>query len=321
MVRRLFESGILADVEVKCGDHTWKLHKAILCTRNTWFKAALSGAFKVRTFCLAMTRHSSLLLTMRHQESKTGIVTLEEREHCDVDCFLKFIYTGSIDLQKSYPRDDAFVALMRIWKTADFFRHSSLCNLAVLAANDYAKEHAQVFCAAFPGAEHDKEMDGIIKNSFIPAVSLLYGEEMKHFKDTFLPIYMGLAAASVHRLSNSEAFKNLLHNLPQFTADWATSLMKGFNIWKPLFPEISGGLCNECGKDMGGRGTVDTLKWVRNVRLMVLCDRCYRMPDLAKWAGAEEAKKTVKLDCVSKKRPTVAARRRRMAVTDLTSLN
>ncbi|KAK7700351.1 hypothetical protein SLS64_010959 [Diaporthe eres] len=296
----LFESGILADVEVKCGDHTWKLHKAILCTRSVWFKNALTGAF---------------------EESNTRIVTLDEEEQLDVDCFLRFIYTGSVDLQKSYPRDDTFVALMRIWKMADFFINDSLRNLAVRAAKDHAQEHAKAFCTAFPGADHDKEMDSIIKDSFNPAVSLLYGEEMSHLKSKFLPIYMGLAAASVHRLSNNEAFQNLLHKFPQFAADWATSLMKGFNIWNPLCPERAGGLCNECGKDMGGRGTVDTLKWVRNVRLMVLCDRYYRMPDLAEWAGAEEAKKTVKLDCLKKKKPILARREGQIAAPGFLSLN
>ncbi|KAG6358049.1 hypothetical protein INS49_013933 [Diaporthe citri] len=209
----LFESGVLADVEVKCGDHTWKLHKVILCTRSTFFKSALMGAFK---------------------ESETGIVTLKKREQCDVGCFLKFIYTGSIDLQDSYPGDDALVALMRIWKTADFFCHGSLCKLAVHAANDYAKEHAQVFCTAFPGADHDKEMDEIIEQSFKPAVRFVYSEEMKDFVSTFVPIYKRLATASVHRLSNSEAFQTLLREVPQFAAELVTSLMRSFKIWAAL---------------------------------------------------------------------------------------
>lgn len=45
-VQRFFEGGDLADVDVKCGDHTWKLHKAILCARSVWFKKALTGPFK-----------------------------------------------------------------------------------------------------------------------------------------------------------------------------------------------------------------------------------------------------------------------------------
>lgn len=303
--RRLFESGMLADVEIKCGDHTWKLHKVILCTRNIWFKRALMGTFKVRTFYLVMNGYPSCLLTVMHQEAGTGIVTLEEREERDADCFLKFIYTGSVDLQKSYPEDDAFVALMRIWKTAKFFFSDSLCNLAVHAANEYAKDHTQVFCSAFPGADHEKEMDSIINNSFKPALSFLYSKEMKHFAPTFLPIYKRLAAASVHRLSESEAFHTLLREVPDFAAEWATSLMRSFKVWNPLNPKRAGGCCYECGKDMGGKGTVDSSRWIRNELLIVTCDRCYRMPDLAEWADTEEAKRKVKIDRVSKKNPHV----------------
>lgn len=272
-------------MEVKCGDHTWKLHKIILCTRNPWFKSAFMGTFKVRTFYLAMNGDSSCLLTMINQEAGTGIVTLEEREQCDVDCFLKFIYTGYIDLQKSYPGDDAFVALMRIWKTADFFCSGSLRNLVVHAANEHAKDHTQVFCTAFPGADHEKEMDSIINNSLKPALSFLYSEEMKHLAPTFLPIYKRLVAASVHRLSKSEAFHNLLRKVPDFAAEWAILLMRSFKIWNPLNPKRAGGCCYDCGKDMGGKATVDSLRWVQDELLIVKCVQCYRMPTLEVLTG------------------------------------
>lgn len=285
---RLFESGNLADVEVKRGDSTWKLHKAILCNRSVWFKKALTGPFKVRTLWSGMIRCPVSMLTMRHQETETGTVTLEEKEQCDIDCFLKFIYTGSIHLQKSYPGDDAFVALMRIWKTADYFVHEPLRDLVVRAANDHAQEQAQFFCTAFPGADHVKEVDNVVENSFNPAVSLLYTEEMEPLRETFLPIYMTMAVASVHGLSKSKAFSSLLHDFPRFAADWATELMRGFRKWKPVNPRRAGGCCNQCGEYMGGRGTVDTLKWVRDEYMMVLCDRCYRVPALAEWESTRK---------------------------------
>lgn len=48
-IRRLLESGMLADAEVKCAERTWKVHKIILCTRSDWFKKALMGPFKARS--------------------------------------------------------------------------------------------------------------------------------------------------------------------------------------------------------------------------------------------------------------------------------
>lgn len=155
---------------------------------------------------------------MRLQESETRTVTLQEQYHCDIDCFLKFIYTGPFNTEKSYPGDDTFVALMRIWKTANFFCHDTLCDLAFRAANSYARKQVQLFCAAFPGADHDEEMEVIIEDSFKPVISLLYTEEMGHLKEIFQPIYMTMAVASVHGLSTSKAFSSLLHDFPHFAA-------------------------------------------------------------------------------------------------------
>lgn len=45
--KSLLESGLFADAEVHCAGHTWKVHRAILCSRNKWFKAAFAGTFKV----------------------------------------------------------------------------------------------------------------------------------------------------------------------------------------------------------------------------------------------------------------------------------
>ncbi|KAG8157843.1 hypothetical protein KVR01_012505 [Diaporthe batatas] len=258
----LFESGFLADVEVKCGGQTWKLHKTILCTRSVWFNKALTGVFK---------------------ESETGVVALQEQERCDIDCFLKFIYTGSIDLQKSYPGDDALVALLRVWKTADYLVHAPLRDLAVRGTSSHAREHAQSLCTAFPGENHVEDTEKIIESSLNPAISLLYSEEMGSLKKTFLPIYMSMAIASVHGLSNSKAFGSLLRDCPEFAADWATELMRGFRQLKPVSPGRAAGRCNQCGEMMGGKGTVDTLKWVRDEYLMVVCDQCYKVPALEEW--------------------------------------
>lgn len=235
-----------------------------------------------------MIKFAGRLLMVRLQESETGVVILQEQEQCDIECFLKFIYTGSIDLHKSYPGDDAFVALMRVWKTADYFVHIPLRDLAFRAASGHARELAQSLCTAFPGSDHAKDMENIIESSLNPAVSLLYTEEMESLKDTFLPIYMPMAIASVHALSNSKAFISLLQDFPDFAADWAIELMRGFRQLKPVSPRRSGGRCNQCGEEMGGKGTIDTLKWVRDEYLMVLCDRCYKVPALEEWKSTRK---------------------------------
>ncbi|KAK2609669.1 hypothetical protein N8I77_003159 [Diaporthe amygdali] len=270
----LFQTGMLADVEIRCDDHIWKLHGAILCARSKWFHSALTGSFK---------------------ETKTRKVILEETEHDDLDCFLEFIYTGSIDPQKSYPGDDTFVALLRTWKTADFFCHDGLRSLAIRAANDYAKELAHVLCTAFPAADYRDKIECLVESSFIPAVSLLYCEAMECLKPIFSPILMALAVAGTHRLSQSHAFQSFLEDYPQFAADWVAPRMKLVGMWGPVSRKRAGGLCNQCGMRRGR--TVDTFRWVRDMLLMVLCDRCYRLPALEEWeikmkvGGAKKSKK------------------------------
>ncbi|KAJ0116889.1 btb poz domain-containing protein [Diaporthe amygdali] len=264
---KLFESGKLDDVKVKCADYTWKLHKAILCARSKWFKSALAGSYR---------------------GTGTGEVIEEDFEKLDLEPFLKFLYTGSFDIQKSYPGVDAFVALMRVWKTADYFCHDELCDLAVCAAKDHAQELARTFCSAFPAIGHGDKVESLLESSFNPAVRTLYDEANESLKSSFLPILLELALASTHRLSQSNAFQSLLHDTPGFAVDWTTSLMKSFSTWSAVSRKRAGGQCNECGRELGGGGTVDTLKWVRHVRLMVLCDRCYQMPSLAEWENRKE---------------------------------
>lgn len=69
----LLQSGLFSDAEVRCGSRTWKVHKAILCTRSEWFKKALMGHFK---------------------ESATGIVTIEICSEDEVNLLLHYLYTG-----------------------------------------------------------------------------------------------------------------------------------------------------------------------------------------------------------------------------------
>ncbi|KAK4243283.1 BTB/POZ protein, partial [Corynascus novoguineensis] len=68
-----------ADVTVTCGEHTLRLHRAIICSQSPFFETACSGGFK---------------------ESTTGHISIEE---VDPDIFaksVKFIYTGN------YPDED-----------------------------------------------------------------------------------------------------------------------------------------------------------------------------------------------------------------------
>ncbi|KAI0011243.1 hypothetical protein F4779DRAFT_573948 [Xylariaceae sp. FL0662B] len=52
----LLETGEFSDAVVKCGQRSWKVHRAILCPRSKWFRAALAGHFRVSTESLPLSQ-------------------------------------------------------------------------------------------------------------------------------------------------------------------------------------------------------------------------------------------------------------------------
>jgi len=80
---RLLETGLFADVTVKCQDTIWSLHKNILCTRSVWFEKALCGNF---------------------EEARTNVVTIGTFSSDSVHWVIRYIYTGG----KSRPSHFSF---------------------------------------------------------------------------------------------------------------------------------------------------------------------------------------------------------------------
>ncbi|KAG8157976.1 hypothetical protein KVR01_012248 [Diaporthe batatas] len=76
----LLSSGNFSDVEVVCGDRSWKCHGAILVPRCLWFRKALTGPF---------------------QESNTRKITLAEEDPICIDLVLKYIYGGGRHTSRS----------------------------------------------------------------------------------------------------------------------------------------------------------------------------------------------------------------------------
>lgn len=74
---RLFESGNFADVDIICqGDVVLKAHKVILCTRSSWFKAALTGLWL---------------------EADSLRICVDDKDPATMKILLKYLYSGSKD--------------------------------------------------------------------------------------------------------------------------------------------------------------------------------------------------------------------------------
>lgn len=222
-------------------------------------------------------------LTFTPQEGQTGKVTITDFKPADIDFLLNFIYTGVINLRKSYPGETTWSALIEIWKMADFFCLDTLRDLVIAAAKDRSLEIARVFCAFDPPDGYDQERTGLFGNEFGPAVKAIYEDEMESIKHHFGPIILGLAVASVHRFSEMEAFEKLLRDVPLFAADWAAALMKG--LPKPFWGTNGWGFndkCADCNRLLQGSGVVDTFSFMRQCP-RTLCRECYKGPDLELW--------------------------------------
>lgn len=223
---------------------------------------------------------------MTTQEGQTGTVTITNFKQAEMDCFLKFVYTGTINLRDSYPRVAPLPALMKVWKMADFFCLGILHDLVIKAAKDCSREMALVFCALDPPPTHDQKKDRLFSREFVPAVKAIYEDEMESLKHDFAPIILGLAVASIHSFSKMEAFEQLLQEIPLFSADWATALMKG--ISHPRWQTDPQGWnnsdsCSWCRAPITSSGVVDTMHFMRHSSTNFICTGCYEGPNLEDW--------------------------------------
>lgn len=179
-----------------------------------------------------------------------------------------------------------FVALMKIWKVADFFCSDALHNLVMQAAKESSREMAQVFCAAPTTGSKSYGRSDLFDKKFSPAVVALYGYEDEKLKGDFVPIILGLTIASIHSLSRMDGFETLLRDVPLFSADWAVAFAKGFGTSHNLLQDAKGKAldkCNKCKKARNGGETVDTFSLMLRSEAYLLCTDCYEAPDLKDW--------------------------------------
>ncbi|MCJ1244622.1 hypothetical protein MMC30_001820 [Trapelia coarctata] len=99
-LHKLLGTGEYSDFTVTCGKRVWRVHRAIVCSRSTYFKKVCDGSFK---------------------EAKQGTITFEEDDPTLIDQMLLYLYT------RQYPQpyqaaDRAVFSLLydaRIYAVAD----------------------------------------------------------------------------------------------------------------------------------------------------------------------------------------------------------
>lgn len=258
----LLESGTLSDTQVRCGKRTWKVHKAILCVRSEWFKKALTGRFK---------------------EAKEGSVNIKEFKENEVDCLLRYIYTGSINVSKNFTAPVGLYASMSIWKIGDFFRLSDLCQLA-LDETDATFRRVSWTLAAKNSAESAKES---ATGNIVKLVRVLYNQGRNDVRDAFKPTILAFLVSGIHILEKNKTFKDLLYEIPVFASDWAVTLTD--NMPSINAPE-SAEKCTKCMRSMSYRPRAVSFKcvrWVKEQKVEGFCNTCYPLRQLEDWIGGD----------------------------------
>lgn len=228
----------------------------------------------------------TLSLTLASQEAQSAKVLITEFEPAEIDCLLKFVYTGVINLEDSFPEESTWPTLIKIWKMADFFCLGIMRDLVIQAAKDCSRDMALVFCAFYQPDGHEQIKIDLFTKDFVPAVKAIYEDEMEGLKSHFVPIILGLTVASIHSFSQIAGFEQLLQDIPQFAADWATALMKGLRppSWRP---KRSIYICSQCDETLSHSGVLDTFTSRDLPGPNVVCVECYRGPDLEIWKNRD----------------------------------
>lgn len=167
-----------------------------------------------------------------------------------------------------------------------------LRDLVIEAAKRCSRGMALEFCAFDPPDGHDQKMIDLFGKDFVPAVKAIYDEEVESARDHFVPIILTLAVVSVHSFSKMEGFEKLLKDIPLFSADWATALMKNLPRpeWGPQFPAPD--RCYACDRFLDHSGVLKTVKYMRQLLIEPVCTRCYKIPNLVIWNNTAGSNKS-----------------------------
>ncbi|KAK0648059.1 hypothetical protein B0T16DRAFT_444245 [Cercophora newfieldiana] len=192
----LLQSGKFADASVICGNKTWPVHKTILCPRSKWFERALSNP---------------------DEGGQAGVVNLTRLSLDEVETILKFIYSGSLDMDKFGLEHGSFFKYASLFNLAQLFELQSLADDALSLLGQYCDMKLKSLCSldadktgrsATVGSASDPSQ---YLNDLLEAIRKAYlvdvsqdGTPLQQLLATF--VYAGrnrlLQCAGFHQLSN-----------------------------------------------------------------------------------------------------------------------
>lgn len=227
------------------------------------------------------------------QEGKTGKIVITEFQEQEVEALLTFLYGGGIcsiprktqalmmksltslcleiDMKKSFPKDNMYVALIKLWKLADFFCLDFLRTIVNKARIWHTTDLACQLCSISGHSNFDTV-------TVVEALRVLYTTDTGGARTVFQPALVNLAVAGCKILSKDVAFQALLKDSHDFAADWATKLAvclaKAEDLVVPVHRRT---YCfAECYQKLesDADGFFDPVSWNNQGVVMPVCRKC-----------------------------------------------
>ena len=159
----LLHKGSRSDATLRCGEHTWNLHKLIVCERNDYFRAALDGKFA---------------------EGATGGLIWDDEEPFAVESLLMWLYTYQYpepeDVEQYNTPSSVWEYHHEIWSIADRRQAPKLKEEARKRLCNAVREHWNVddFISMVPTFWRSDCPDSLITQKAVLATALIHREEL-----------------------------------------------------------------------------------------------------------------------------------------------
>ncbi|RYO90671.1 hypothetical protein DL766_006160 [Monosporascus sp. MC13-8B] len=224
---KLLASGNLSDVEIRCRDKSWKLHKLILSSRCTWFDKALNGKF---------------------MEASSGVVTIENFEPDRVYQMIQFIYTGRLPC--SDPDDKQFLPLIYLYELGDYFVLPELCEITLVQL----KAKLDVAARLLQLAKLDngyRDSDGYWRDDEYGAVNVTDEQKTtaaQHCKGFYEAVFF-FSKTALYHMDTAAKGMEVLTGVPRFTIDVLMSGGLAIGLTHMRYPSA----CRECRNSLSSQ--------------------------------------------------------------------
>ncbi|KAK7536821.1 uncharacterized protein J3D65DRAFT_658328 [Phyllosticta citribraziliensis] len=107
----VLESGEYSDLEIRCSDDKYKVHKAIVCSQSEFFRLAIKPETGFKVGYIPTTAKLNKSNNDSAQEATSNVITLHETDPAVVRAVIQYLYSGSYE--SAVDIEGAFEVLMR----------------------------------------------------------------------------------------------------------------------------------------------------------------------------------------------------------------